>query len=464
MSSFGHINVEKQIQALPSEPTAEVASAIRAILSLDFNKLRQYTTQLADSRADIKSDPLLKALRQSVDRTIHPRLGDARVVVSDSGCRGHYLIMSRCSTLCIFALNILAVDESPNDYFRDLEVIQQLADDAVQSLKIRRSGDTFGSADAMSGIEGNAAAGSSFKGRRQRGKGRERQPPAAPPMDFSLSLKRGLSPSAEFPPTKIGVFDASNSGIAHFGDTGFVFNGLNGTDVFAQALGYDASKTMLEAAASIARRQSYGDGKPHLSSVMKLLKEVTAHENTLVLGIGFLLEAQREMEHCRKGLQGVYKSLTHHNEYVAQDASDGPEVPGSRRTARSPAGWRDRELESASRDLRDASPDSRRRIKADYDNAFLNDRPTSEDEMDDAMAAETAKAAATSATTPDSVAAVAPSSSADPAPMEVDEGSLSKTPAKPSAPSKTGSAEKADTRARGKAASPEAPAIASLKN
>ena len=160
--------------------------------------------------------------------------------------------------------------------------------------------------------------------------------------------------------------------------------------------------------------------------------------------------------------------------------SDGPEVPGSRRTARSPAGWRDRELESASRDLRDASPDSRRRIKADYDNAFLNDRPTSEDEMDDGMAAEAEKSATAATVAPDSVPAAATSSQADPAPMEVDEGSSSKTPAKPSAPSKTGSAEKVDTRAvsrgrqstapsrastrqRGKAASPEAPAIASLK-
>ncbi|KAI5823060.1 hypothetical protein K523DRAFT_255840, partial [Schizophyllum commune Tattone D] len=390
------------------------------------------------------------------------------VIVSDASCRGHYLIMTRCSTLCIFAHNILAIDESPNEYFRDLEVVQQLADDAVQALKVRRHGDSVPGTDAMIGIEGSTGAGSSFKGRRQRDKGRERMPPSAPPMDFSMSLKRGLSPSAEFPPTKacypFRLFDASNSGIAHFGDTGFVFNGLNGMDVFAQALGYDASKTMLEAAASIARRQSYGDGKPHLSSVMKLLKEVTAHENTLVLGIGFLLEAHREMEHCRKDLQGVYKSLTHHNEYVAQDASDGPEVPGSRHTARSPSGWRDRELESASRDLRDASPDSRRRIKADYDNAFLNDRPTSEDEMDDGMAAEAEKSATAATVAPDSVPAAATSSQADPAPMEVDEGSSSKTPAKPRAPSKTGSAEKVDTRARGKAASPEAPAIASLKN
>ena len=103
--------------------------------------------------------------------------------------------------------------------------------------------------------------------------------------------------------------------------------------------------------------------------------------------------------------------------------SDGPEVPGSRRTARSPSGWRDRELESASRDLRDASPDSRRRIKADYDNAFLNDRPTSEDEMDDGMAAEAEKSATAATVAPDSVPAAATSSQADPAPMEVDEGS-----------------------------------------
>ncbi|KAI5824360.1 hypothetical protein K523DRAFT_420844 [Schizophyllum commune Tattone D] len=78
MSSFGHINVEKQIQALSSEPSAEVASAIRAVLGLDYNKLRQYSTQLSDGRADIKSDPLLKALRESVDRTLRPRLTDVR--------------------------------------------------------------------------------------------------------------------------------------------------------------------------------------------------------------------------------------------------------------------------------------------------------------------------------------------------------------------------------------------------
>ena len=74
---------------------------------------------------------------------------------------------------------------------------------------------------------------------------------------------------------------------------------------------------MLEAAASIARRQSYGDGKPHLSSVMKLLKEVTAHENTLVLGTVLRsLEAPALSQltlgaiHCSRGFQeSDWKSL-----------------------------------------------------------------------------------------------------------------------------------------------------------
>ena len=48
--------------------------------------------------------------------------------------------MTRCSTLCIFAHNILAIDESPNEYFRDLEVVQQLADDAVQAVRTHTAG------------------------------------------------------------------------------------------------------------------------------------------------------------------------------------------------------------------------------------------------------------------------------------------------------------------------------------
>ncbi|KAI5897212.1 uncharacterized protein SCHCODRAFT_02486287 [Schizophyllum commune H4-8] len=408
---FTRQNVNKQMSKLSFTAGPTMRPRLLALFGCDREVLSSQQKMLQAMSYDMNdvnvaaSYPMHKAACAAI-------LDDIGVITTSPLCLAQYNVVSTAMNIVIIAKRSVGPHETTDQYYHGLDAMLTTLQNAMTQIKATQAG-SRPSGSAMTGVEATtapaasmaapadpavaatdfvdpalatsaaaqpsstaAAAASATAAKAKRGKKKEKVS-ADDPSTPSVPSKRSAESSTDAPPSKVQIFDVSDTGVAHFGRTGLAFEGVNGSRLIEQTLGIGAQRSFdtskeIWARAQVVSTDQYGNGDLHQDSLYHALREVTDHLNTSSAFIGCLLASHEKLDSARQDLQSLLRKAIRRDEHLRRDPSEEADVPGSRRQGMDEGPYQadyDRV-----RDIRGASPESRHILETVERERFLADK------------------------------------------------------------------------------------------